>query len=107
MKVKAELQLSGSSEQRISERFDTRVDAGVRRSGSNAVPGTVTDISTTGFRIECYERLPLDTVVWLKLGHLAPLMARVVWSEKLVAGCRFSAPLHPSVLEQFVAADGN
>lgn len=105
MKVKAELQVPGS-EQRVSERYDTRMDAGVRRSGNVAVPGVVTDLSTTGFRVEAEEKLPLDTVVWLKLGTLSPLMARVVWSDKLVAGCRFSAPLHPSVLEKFVAEGG-
>lgn len=102
MHVKAELQLSGS-DQRNTERYDTHMQAGVRRSGSISVPATVTDVSTTGFRVEAEERLPLDTVVWLKMGNLAPLMARVVWSEKLIAGCRFSAPLHPSVLEQLVA----
>ena len=102
MQVRAELQLS-RSDQRDSERYDLHVEAGVRRSGSIAVPAVVTDLSRTGFRVEAEERLPLDTVVWLKLGTLAPLMARVVWSEKLVAGCRFSAPLHPSVVDQFVA----
>jgi hypothetical protein len=101
MQVRAELQLS-RSDQRDSERFDTRMEAGVRRSGSVSVPAVVTDLSRTGFRVEADERLPLDTVVWIKLGTLAPLMARVVWSEKLVAGCRFSAPLHPSVVDQFI-----
>jgi hypothetical protein len=101
MQVKAEIQLP-SSDQRISERFDTQMSAGVRRSGSVNVPAVITDLSTTGFRVEAEERLPLDTVVWVKLGNLSPLMARVVWSEKLVAGCRFSAPLHPTVLSQLV-----
>lgn len=103
MQVKAELELSNAaSDQRVTERFDTQVEAGVRRSGSVSVSGVVTDMSTTGFRVECSEKLPVDSVVWLKLGALSPLMARVVWSDKLIAGCRFAAPLHPAVLEQFV-----
>lgn len=100
MNSNAELLLSGAN-LRESERFDTKVQAGIRRSGSRSVPAVVTDLSAAGFRVEAEERLPIDSVVWLKLGSLAPQMARVVWSRRLIAGCRFDTPLHVSVLEQF------
>ncbi len=102
MQANAELQLS-TSELRQVERFNTRVEAGIRRSGSISIPATVTDLSLTGFQVESEERLPLDCIVWLKLGTLAPQMARVMWNRKLIAGCQFGAPLHPSVLAQLVA----
>ena len=89
-------------EERNSERFRTQASVGVRRSGSVAIPGTVMDISATGFRIEALERLPLGTTVWLKIGNLAPQMARVVWNKKLVAGCQFSTPLHPTILAELL-----
>jgi hypothetical protein len=105
MRSEAEIQLS-IADLRGSERFDARVSAGIRRSGSVAIPAVVTDLSATGFRVEADERLPVDSVVWLKLGTLAPQMARVMWNRKLVAGCQFGTPLNPYVLEQFVAVTG-
>jgi hypothetical protein len=100
MNFNAELQLSGA-DLRASERFDTKVQAGIRRSGSRSIPAVVTDLSAAGFRVEAEERFPVDSIVWLKLGSLAPQMARVMWSRQLIAGCRFDTPLHASVLEQF------
>lgn len=104
MDMPAEISVE-ADEQRIAERYQTSLEGGVRRSGSSRIPGIVRDLSRTGFRIDAQERLPMDSVVWLKVGHLEPLMARVVWSDKLCAGCRFSAPIHPSVLAALVAAD--
>ena len=104
MDMPAEVSLE-VDDQRISERYRTNLESGVRRSGSSRIPGIVRDLSRSGFRIDAEERLPMDSVVWLKVGHLAPLMARVVWSDKLCAGCRFAAPLHPSVLAALIAAD--
>jgi hypothetical protein len=91
---------------RSSARFATQVSVGVRRSGAVSIPGVVIDISSTGFRIEALERLPIGTVVWLKIGNLAPQMARVMWNDKLLAGCQFAAPLHPSVIAQLLSAPG-
>ncbi len=102
MEANLEIQLS-DSDMRDSRRFDTKVEAAIRRSGSVAVPATVTDLSASGFRVESEERLPRDSVVWLKLGSIEPQMARVMWNRRLIAGCRFAAPLHPSVLEKLVA----
>ena len=102
MHANAELQLSTSDLRKV-ERYDTRVEAGIRRSGSVAIPAIVTDLSLTGFQVQSEERLPNGCIVWLKLGALAPQMARVMWNRKLVAGCQFGAPLHPSVLSQLIA----
>lgn len=102
MQANVEVQVT-TTDLRDSERFDTQVHAAIRRSGSIAVPATVTDLSATGFRVESEERLPLESVVWLKVGTLEPQMARVMWNRRLIAGCRFAAPLHPSVLDKLVA----
>jgi hypothetical protein len=102
MRPNAELQLS-VADLREGERFDTKMRAAIRRSGSRSVPAVVTDLSAAGFRVEVEERLPINSIVWLKLGSLAPQMARVMWNHRLVAGCRFDTPLHAYVLEQFRA----
>ena len=86
---------------RESERFDVRMPGDIRRSGSRAIPAFVTDLSVSGFRVQAEERLPRDSIVWLRLGSLAPQMARVKWSRQFTAGCRFDTPLHPYILEQF------
>jgi hypothetical protein len=100
MRSNAELELS-PADLRASERFDTKMAVGIRRSGSRTIPAIVTDLSASGFRVEAEERLPNGAIVWLKLGALAPQMARVMWNRRLIAGCRFDVALSPYVLEQF------
>jgi hypothetical protein len=102
MEMRAEVQLDAADaaeDHRINQRYETNLEGRVRRSGTSRVPGVVKDLSRSGFRIEADEKLPMDSVVWLKVAHLEPLMAQVVWCDRLSAGCRFAAPLHPSVLE--------
>ena len=87
---------------RAADRFKTRLEVGLRRMGATRIPGTVTDLSVTGFRINSDEKLHKDTMIWVKLGNLAPVTARVVWVDKLLCGCAFTAPLHPSILDSLL-----
>lgn len=87
---------------RASDRFVTKMSVGVRRMGATRIPADVTDLSTSGCRIQAEERLPKDSMIWIKLGALAPITARVVWTDRLMAGCAFTEPLHPSVLQQLL-----
>jgi hypothetical protein len=108
MDVHAELQVDSIDEgedHRLNQRFETDLQSGVRRSGTSRISGRVKDLSRSGFRIEAEERLPMNSVVWLKIAHLEPLMARVVWCDRLSAGCQFAAPLHPSVLNAILRSD--
>ena len=102
MNIAAEIAFQDTGNQRVSNRFATRMSVGVRRMGNSRIPASVTDLSTSGCRIEADERLPKDSVVWIKLGQLAPITARVVWTDRLLAGCAFTEPLHPSVLHQLL-----
>lgn len=101
--MKAELQIETVEEQRVAERFDTALPGGVANARDGRVPGIVRDLSRSGFRIETSERLPQGSVVWLKLGELEPLMAEVVWADRIAAGCRFAAPLHPALVDAILA----
>ncbi len=110
MEMRAEVQLDAidaAEEHRINERFETNLEGRVRRSGTSRIPGVVKDLSRSGFRIEAEERLPMDSVVWLKVAHLEPLMAQVVWCDRFSAGCRFAAPLHPSVLDAILGTQAS
>lgn len=87
------------TDRRRAERIATDLEADVRRGGPARIPGHVVDMSTIGFRIRTGEKLPHGGTVWLRLDPLAPLMAKVMWSQSYVAGCAFSQPLHPAVLD--------
>jgi hypothetical protein len=109
--MKVELDVPGDVEgeaanQRRAPRVGTRLKADVRRSGTVRVQATVTDMSVTGFRLESDERLPLGAPIWVRIGQLSPLEAKVVWRDGYLAGCAFNSPLHPSVLEHIVRSAG-
>ncbi len=92
-----------TTEQRGAMRVGTDLSADVRRGGTARIPGTVTDMSITGFRVSSHEKLPLGGTVWVRIDPLAPLMAQVIWSQQYVAGCTFASPLHPAVFDHLVA----
>ena len=92
-----------TTEQRRATRVGTDLKADVRRGGATRIPGIVTDMSISGFRVRADEKLPLGSTVWVRINPLAPLMAQVIWSQHYVAGCTFSSPLHPAVLDHIVA----
>ena len=88
---------------RRCERRPVRGAVAFRRSGQHRVMVNLLDISTEGFRIETFGGVTDGAVVWVTLPGLAPMEARIVWCRKDEAGCRFVAPLHPSVLDRLLA----
>ena len=87
---------------RQAERKPVQGTAALRRSGFNKVPVTLLDLSTDGFRIETFGGITVGAPVWITLPGLAAMEARVVWARWDQVGCRFSNPLHPSVLDRIV-----
>ena len=81
---------------RREERLSTRAGAVCRR-GSQREQVHILDISRHGARFTFLTRYRPAEHVWLRLPLLAPLEARIVWVNKLEAGCEFAAPLHPSI----------
>lgn len=78
--------------------------AGFRQSGARRIRVDLLDISTTGFRIETFDSLPVGTQVWLTLPGLESVHAHVAWRKGDQAGCALSTPLHPAVLERAIAS---
>jgi hypothetical protein len=101
--MRVEFDLANPAEQRRTLRHGTHIPARVRRAGPSRVPGTITDLSTTGFQLQCDEALRCGVIIWVTIGSLAPLQARVMWSRAFLAGCAFATPLHPAVLDHLVA----
>lgn len=84
------------------DRVTTRLRADVRLSGTSRIPAVIIDLSTTGFHLRCEESLRPGSQIWIRVGSLAPLMARVIWRDAFCAGCAFEHPLHPAILKHLV-----
>ena len=88
---------------RGAERRVVNLAADLREEGSQVADVEVADLSTDGFMIHCSLDLAPGAVVWLKLAGVAPMKAEIVWAQDGKAGCRFSTPLYPSMLDQIIA----
>jgi hypothetical protein len=100
--MRAQLQVLRESEDRHDERKFAHRDAEIEPIGSDGVPGIVTDLSRSGFRIVVDEPLAAESVVWLKVGEIGPFMARVVWYDGTAAGCEFAGKLHPDIVARLL-----
>jgi PilZ domain len=54
----------------------------------------VHDLSSSGFRIETANHIPLGRLVYLTIPGLQSLQAQVAWNDRENYGCTFSKPLH-------------
>jgi hypothetical protein len=95
------LSLHRRREMRLANRLETRLSVQYRRF-TQRLPGIVLDLSCDGARLSSVERLRPGDKLWLTLPGLAPCLARVVWVNDSLAGCRLAAPLHPAVLKALV-----
>lgn len=59
----------------------------------------VADVSEAGFRLLTTIRLTPGLRIWIKLSGLESRQAKVVWWNEGEAGCRFTDPVHPAVIE--------
>jgi len=64
---------------------------------------SVSDLSLTGFRMNCYTRLNHDYPVFLTLPTFASLEGKIRWNNGDLYGCQFVNSLYPAVLEHIVA----
>jgi hypothetical protein len=96
--MQAEIQLRREPDPRRESRHFAHRDGEIEPAGADCVPGVVTDLSRSGFRIIVDEQLVPEAVVWLKVGEHGPFMARVVWYDGTAAGCEFAGQLLPNVV---------
>lgn len=101
--MQAEIQVRREGETRRETRQFAHRDGEVESVGSDSLPGVVTDLSRSGFRMIVDEPLAPDSVVWLKVGGLGPFMARVVWYDGTAVGCEFAGKLQPELVGQLLA----
>lgn len=59
----------------------------------------VLDLSYTGARLRALAPLRVGHIVFLRIAHLQPVEARIMWTEGFDSGCEFAHPLHPAVFD--------
>lgn len=89
--------------EREAPRYPVQIEASIRKPGGVRFKVQVRDLSTHGFKIAAGADVRVGSTVWLSVPGLESLEAQVAWSDYDWAGCRFSRPLHPAVLDRFVA----
>lgn len=59
----------------------------------------VLDLSFTGARLRAIAPLRVGHIVFLRIAHLQPVEARIMWTQGFDSGCEFAHPLHPAIFE--------
>lgn len=89
-------------EKRRAVRHPTDIRATVRH-GTRWKRTTVTDLSTSGFRIILTDEMQSGTPLALQIDGLSPIDGFVVWQAGDQAGCRFAREIHPALVDAAVA----
>ena len=102
LRTKGQVARLPSVEARGSERRTVNFAADLRESGSELVDVEVADLSKDGFMMRCGLELEPGAIVWLKLAGFEPLKSEIIWIQDGKAGCRFSTPLYPAILDLII-----
>ncbi len=89
-------------EKRRSIRHPTHIQGTVRH-GMRWRRTTVTDLSTSGFRITLHDRVSTGSPLALQMDGLAAIEGVVVWQAGDQVGCKFATEIHPALVDAAVA----
>jgi hypothetical protein len=92
-----------AAEDRCARRFEVRIPARLRPSGSQGFSVLVTDLSIAGFSCEAVTAMPKGALCWLMLPGLSGLQSELIWNDGGRLGCAFDRLLSPMVLDHVVA----
>lgn len=88
-----------STDPRRSPRLPVTAEVVLRRTGPHSYPVTVHNLSRHGCKLEFVERPMLGECLWVKMGGLEALEARVCWVEGFLIGVEFRNEIHPAVFD--------
>lgn len=88
--------------ERFSDRYNVLINVKLRRSGENWFNARVANLSPTGFRVQSFARLEMDSSLWIILPGFDSRAARVIWTREHEAGCQFERPLHPAIFDHIL-----
>lgn len=63
----------------------------------------IDNVSRRGVHLRTETDLDEGAAIWLRLPGMEPRPGRVIWADRLTAGCQFDDPLEPAELERLIA----
>ncbi|MEO9635713.1 MAG: PilZ domain-containing protein [Parasphingorhabdus sp.] len=92
-----------ADEMRANNRKLVNAEIFVRQSDTQRFSTTLSDLSVSGFKMNCCTSLDFEKLVFITLPRLQTLAAHIRWVQYHDYGCEFTVPLHPAVLDHIVA----
>lgn len=90
------------SPERLNDRYNVLISVKLRRSGENWFNARLANLSPTGFRVQSFAKLEMDSDLWVMLPGFDGRRARVIWARDHEAGCQFERPLHPAIFDHIL-----
>ena len=94
---------AATDSRRLHVREPVTAEIFVRQSDTQKFRTILSDLSVTGFKMECCTSLDAEKLVFVTIPGLQTLGAHIRWVHYHDYGCEFTAPLHPAVLAHIVA----
>jgi len=69
-------------------------------------PGSLVDLSCSGFRIAWLPSCGPGKPIWVKIPGLEAMPAKVRWQDLGGVGCQFDRPLNPVIVEHLLRKGG-
>jgi hypothetical protein len=95
--------MAEQQERRHSPRLALEADVEFRRHKQTHYVIGMHDLSASGCRIACPERLGWGERVWVQLPSLQSMCGAVKWTGSWQSGIEFEQPMHPAVFDMMAA----
>ncbi|MCF8706809.1 PilZ domain-containing protein [Rhizorhapis sp. SPR117] len=88
--------------ERLNDRHNLLISVKLRRSGENWFNARLANLSPTGFRVQSFAKLEMDSLIWVMLPGFDARRAKVIWTRDHESGCQFERPLHPAIFDHIL-----
>src|SRR3546814_8608050 len=80
---------SNDRQERLNTRCNLLMDVKLRRQGGNWFNARLSNLSLTGFRVQTFARLDLDSTIWVMLPGFDGRRAKIIGTRDHEADCLF------------------
>src|SRR3546814_3295221 len=81
------------------------MDVKLRRQGGNWFNARLSNLSLTGFRVQTFARLVLDSTIWVMLPGFDGRRAKIIGTRDYEADCLFERPLHAAIFDHLLRSE--
>ncbi|HEY9580807.1 MAG TPA: PilZ domain-containing protein [Rhizorhapis sp.] len=93
---------SNDRQERLNTRCNLLMDVKLRRQGGNWFNARLSNLSLTGFRVQTFARLDLDSTIWVMLPGFDGRRAKIIGTRDHEADCLFERPLHAAIFDHLL-----